>query len=129
MDEQTPQVKMEISLFNWINLPSDIKAKLAGAFHIPRRGVSHVSDGQIVADGYLYEDLTARLNLKDLQRYTKSDKTDFIELLNLCIQKLTLNQNGQPRKPRGRPRKITANASANAASTVQPMSTIVSARA
>ncbi len=107
---ETPIIEMKITLFNWIHLDPVLKAKLAGAFHIPRRGVIHVSDGQIVSDGYQYEDLVSCLTLKNLQRYTKSDKTDFIELLNLCVQKLTLTQNGQPRKPRGRPRKVQLGA-------------------
>jgi hypothetical protein len=111
---------MDISLFNWLGLPRSTKEKLAGVFHIKRNGTVHVSDGIVVADGYLYEDLKAQLTLEALQSYTKSASTDLMELMKLAINKVEGKEEpivtpttsappivtALPTKRRGRPSRV-----------------------
>jgi hypothetical protein len=79
---------MNIEIYGWMALPKETKEKLAGVFHIPKRGTVHVSDGQIVEDGYMKEDLVQCLNLEAMQKYSKSKKADFIGLLTACVRRV-----------------------------------------
>jgi hypothetical protein len=94
---------MNIEIYGWISLPKEIKDKLAGVFHIPKRGTVHVSDGRIIEDGFMKEDLTRCLTLEAMQKYTGSTSDKFIELLSLSIEKVEGNV-----VPPGEPQNVPA---------------------
>lgn len=87
----TPQINQNLSVHDWLALPSEVRAGLISIFDIKRTGTGHIDytgQGPIVtSDGHTYEDLKA-INIKSMQAYTGSKLTDFTKLFTKVLEKL-----------------------------------------
>lgn len=72
-----------------MKLPHNLKEKLAKTFGIPKSGYTHVSDGQVVTDGYTEQDLSV-LTLEKLQEFVceKLPEDTFESVFNKVIERL-----------------------------------------
>lgn len=71
----------------WLELPQATRKKVATYLEIPRSGVTEVSGGRVISDGYTMNDL-AQINLERLQKLFNTEDTDFYKLFNRLVANL-----------------------------------------
>lgn len=73
---------------NWRKLPLPTRTLVAQVFNIPKVGSTHVSDNQVVSDGYNIEDVERALNVDAIQKYIGIEVTDLEVLWDLMVAKV-----------------------------------------
>ena len=59
---------------HWIDLPKDVRQKLAEVFDIERTGITEIRDNTVISDGFTNKDLEA-ITLPKMTEYIGSDET------------------------------------------------------
>lgn len=75
-----------LNVSHWLAIPRSVRDRFAKVFGLSPSTSVHVSDNQIVTDGYTQEDLKP-VTLEALQSYTGSDSKDFYALLDSAVTK------------------------------------------
>jgi hypothetical protein len=72
---------------HWIELPKELREKLAEVFNIPKTGICEVRDQTIISDGYTNTDLGA-ITLEAMKEYTDFEgEIKFSELWHKVLEK------------------------------------------
>lgn len=71
---------------HWMKLPINTRIAIATQFGIAKTGQTHVSNNEIVADGYSYKDLEENLKLAKLQDFLGSKETDYSVLWGWLVE-------------------------------------------
>ena len=94
METMKSNFQPQISVPDWVKLPSETRQKLIKQFSIPKTGGSEMQliggQRQLVSDGHTHLDLKV-MSVEKLQQFTESTSTDFYELLNKTIEKLSVH--------------------------------------
>lgn len=84
-------MKATLSVPQWLQLSSEVRAKLIELFNIPRTGVGHIDytgkGAEVKSDGHTHKDLEA-ISVEAMQQYLHSTNEDFFELFNIVVKLL-----------------------------------------
>lgn len=80
-------LQRQLTTFEWLQLPDNIKSLFKTTFEIPRTGGSMVIGNKVVSDGHTNEDLS-RVSLDSLQKYLDTTDDHWDRLLQLTINKM-----------------------------------------
>lgn len=69
---------------HWINLPSEVRLKLAEIFNIEKTGITEIRDQTLIADGTTNTDLAA-ITLEKMEVYT-GKKGSFVDLWHTTLE-------------------------------------------
>jgi len=113
-------LKRQLTPYEWLQFPMQIRDLFIKWFSIPRTGGSQVIGDKVISDGHTIEDLS-KVSLASLQAYLHTDETHWDKLLQDTINKMEnyLDDNpvnttptesprveqGTVGKKRGRPKK------------------------
>ena len=86
-------LKRQLTPFEWLQLPVEIRNLFKATFQIPRSGGSIVNNNKLESDGHTIQDLS-KVSLKSLQEYLSTDETHWDKLLQLTINKMEDKENG-----------------------------------
>ena len=86
-------IKRQLSPYEWLQLPIEVRNLFKVTFQIPRTGGAIVNNNRLESDGHTYQDLSV-VSLKSLQEYLGTDETHWDKLLQLTINKMELPDNG-----------------------------------
>jgi len=115
-------LKRQLTQFEWLQLPLEVRQQFIKWFNIPRSGGAIVTGNVLQSDGHTLDDLS-RVSLASLQAFLHTEETHWDKLLHLTINKMenpdeptssdTTNDTKQDVRPespspkRGRPKKET----------------------
>ncbi len=72
----------------WLKLSLPTRQKLATQFSIGKTRATHVSDNQIVDDGYEVKNIESQITEKSLQEYLGTSETDAHKLWAMTLDKI-----------------------------------------
>ncbi len=81
---------------HWMKLPINTRHAIATQFGITKTKPTHVSNNEIVDDGYAYKDLDEKLKIQVLQQFLGSKETDYSVLWGWLVE---LMEGGTPKIP------------------------------
>jgi len=73
---------------HWRSIPLQTRVLLSKQFGFSKVGSTHVSNNQVIDDGYKIEDVERALNVDAIQKYVGVDQTDMATLWELMIAKI-----------------------------------------
>lgn len=76
-----------LSIGTWVSLPTEVRHRIRGIFHIPKSSNTHVDDGVIITDGVTNEDLKT-LTISKMQIYLDDDSSDFHKLFDKVVSRV-----------------------------------------
>lgn len=76
-----------LSIGTWVSLPTEVRHRIRGIFHIPKSSNTHVDDGVIITDGVTNEDLKT-LTIGKMQIYLDDDSSDFHKLFDKVVSRV-----------------------------------------
>lgn len=71
----------------WMQVPISTRHKIAEAFGFKKVRSTHVSNNEIVDDGFVIKDIEEALTVEKMQSYTGSTETDMNILFGLTVDK------------------------------------------
>lgn len=83
-----------LSIGTWVSLPTEVRHRIRGIFHIPKSSNTHVDDGVILTDGVTNEDLKT-LTISKMQIYLSDESSDFHKLFDKVVSKVNDELNPQ----------------------------------
>lgn len=91
---------IQVSVHDWLQLPMDIRQKLAVIFNLNRSGGNILEDNVVISDGYSHKDLAA-ITVDAMQKYLETyEINDFVTLFDLVIDKVSYKEpEPEPEKP------------------------------
>lgn len=98
----------QMNTHDWVQLPIEVRAKLAEKFNIPRSGYTHVVGNKVETDGYTNENL-AKMSIEALRAYTGADSQDFTDLFKLTLIKIYEELKPPEVLVNGEPPEVEAN--------------------
>jgi len=73
---------------HWLKLNAATKIKLADKFNIKKTGSVHVSNNEVVYDGYAIKDVENGLNLNAVKAYLETEENDMALLWQPLVDKI-----------------------------------------
>jgi hypothetical protein len=73
---------------NWLKLSLPTRALLAEQFGFKKTGSVHVSDNQVISDGYNIHEVEAALNPEAVQKFVGVEHADPMTLWQLMVDKI-----------------------------------------
>lgn len=80
-------LRRQLTPFEWLQLPPDIRRMFKETFNIPRSSGTVVIGDRVESDGHTIDDLS-RVSLKSLQEYLGTEEDHWDRLLQLTINKM-----------------------------------------
>lgn len=80
-------LKRQLTTFEWLQFPLEVKAMFKETFNIPRSAGTIVTGNVVQSDGHTNEDLS-RVSLQSLQEYLGTTEDHWDKLLQLTINKM-----------------------------------------
>jgi len=75
----------QVNQSQWLNLPTEIRVKLATIFNLSRSTGSHVMNNTVQCDGHTDGDLLG-ISVEKMQQLLGSSETDFYKLFNAVVE-------------------------------------------
>ena len=88
-------LKRQLTPFEWLQMPVEIRSLFIKWFKIPRTGGAIVQGDKVLSDGHTIEDLSV-VSLASLQVFLRTDETHWDNLLQLTINKMENYIDGEP---------------------------------
>lgn len=86
-------LKRQLTPFEWLQFPIEVRNLFIATFQIPRTGGAIVNNNKLESDGHTIQDLSV-VSLGKLQEYLDTDEDHWDKLLQLTINKMELPDNG-----------------------------------
>ena len=80
-------LKRQLTPFEWLQMPVEVRSLFIKWFKIPRTGGAIVQGDKVLSDGHTIEDLSV-VSLASLQAFLHTDETHWDNLLQLTINKM-----------------------------------------
>lgn len=81
----TPQMTIP----QWLSLPITVRLRLKALFNVPRSSGTEVLNQTVMSDGHTHKDL-AHITVEKMQAFLGVKTTDFFDLLNEVVSKVSL---------------------------------------
>ncbi len=82
-------MNIQVNIHDWLALPMKTRIKLREIFAIPKSKGALVEGNVVKSDGTTHEDLQA-ITIEKMQNYADMQlETDFVQLFNACVEKIT----------------------------------------
>lgn len=76
-----------INQFLWVQLPQEVRVRVAAKLAIPRSEPVHIHGGKVLSDGHSSQDL-ASVTIDKLKEATKSKLDNFDKLFDLIVRQV-----------------------------------------
>ncbi len=81
------KIKRQLTVFEWLQLPQEVRNLFIKWFNIPRTGGAIVTGNVVQSDGYTQQDLST-VSLESLQAFLHTDDDHWDNLLQLTINNM-----------------------------------------
>jgi len=86
-----------INQFAWVQLPQEVRVRIAAKLKIPRSEPVHIHGGKVMSDGHSSQDL-ATVSLEKLKEVTKSKLENFDRIFETLVKQV--NDEIEKEKPK-----------------------------
>lgn len=76
-----------INQFSWVQLPQEVRVRIASRLCIPRSEPVHIHGGRVMSDGHSSQDL-ATVSLEKLKEVTKSKLENFDRIFDILVKQV-----------------------------------------